>query len=229
MPGPSLTPERRSWVRAYLKYVVFRDAFCPQEALDDALTLQAVDVQALLSILKTRYLNPRIPVPKRDTLSLAWQYVLTPSHHDRFIQLLRISPTAFDVLLDLIRDHPIFYNNSPMPQTPVETQLAVTLWRLGRFGNAASVMDAARTAGISEGSVKDFTDRCFQAILPLHDLFVRPLTPQEKEIEKQWVEEHSGIGGTFREGWVMYDGTIVVLYARPTNVGKAASAWEALI
>jgi hypothetical protein len=102
MPGPSLTPEHRSWVRAHLKYVVFRDAFCPQEALDDALTLQAVDVQALLAILKTRYLNPRIPVLKKDTLSLAWQYILTPSHHDRFIQLVRISPTAFDVLLDLI-------------------------------------------------------------------------------------------------------------------------------
>jgi hypothetical protein len=106
-----------------------------------------------------------------------------------------------------------------MPQTPVETQLAVTLWQLGCFGNAASVMYAARTAGISEGSVKDFTDCCFQAILPLHDLFVRPLTPQEKEIEKQWVEEHSGISRTFREGWVMYDGTIIVLYARPNMDG----------
>jgi hypothetical protein len=214
-----LSPERRAWVCAYLKYFVFREAFCPPEAIEDALALQVADVQTLVALIRTRYLNARVPVPKNGNLDLAWAYAQSPAHHHRFVQMLRVSPTTFDVLHDLIRNHPAFYNNSPMPQAPVPVQLALTLWRLGRHGNAASVMDAARMAGISEGSVHDFTRRCFQAILPLHNQFVRPLTPAEKAIEKQWVEQHSGIGGEFKEGWVMYDGTIVVLYRRPDMDG----------
>ncbi|KAI0041849.1 hypothetical protein FA95DRAFT_1584608 [Auriscalpium vulgare] len=76
---------------------------------------------------------------------------------------------------------------------------------MGRYGNGASVMDVARDAGVSEGSVVNFTTRCFTAIESM-----------QTYLEKRWMDEHLGFtGGHWRDGWVMYDGTIIVLYARP--------------
>jgi len=92
---------------------------------------------------------------------------------------------------------------------------------MGRYGNGASVQDIARIAGCSEGAVELYTDRCLKAIESLHDLFVRRLTSAEKEKEKKWMDEHLCFKGMWREGWVMYDGTIVVLYKRPSLNGDA--------
>ena len=55
-------------------------------------------------------------------------------------------------------------------------------------------------------------DRCSTAIESLHDIFVCPLTAEEKETEKKWMDLHMGFQGSWHDGWVMYDGTIVVLY-----------------
>ena len=129
--------------------------------------------------------------------------------------MLRVSPHIFQVIVKLIKDHPIFHNNSNHAQAPVEEQLAVTLFRMGHFGNAASLEDITCEAGCLEGSVEAYTDRCFQAIMSLHNMFVHPLTSEEKEQEKEWVDEHLGFRGLWREGWVMYDGTIVVFYTHP--------------
>jgi len=135
--------------------------------------------------------------------------------------MLRVSPTVFQVLLDLIQEHPIFYNHSNNPQTPVQTQLAVTLYRMGRYGNGASLEDIAWIAGISEGSVELFTERCFEAIKSLHDAFVCLPTAEEKEFEKAWMDNRVGFRGSWCDGWVMYDGTIVVLYTKPGLNGDA--------
>ena len=64
----------------------------------------------------------------------------------------------------------------------------MTLFQMGHFGNAASLEDIAHEAGCSEGSVEAYTNHCFQAIMFLHDMFVQPLTPEEKEQEKEWVD-----------------------------------------
>ncbi|KAF7355804.1 DDE Tnp4 domain-containing protein [Mycena venus] len=84
-----------------------------------------------------------------------------------------------------------------MPQTPVDQQLAVALYRLSRYGNGASLENIAHVAGCSEGSAEAFTDRVFIAIEDLHDLFDRPLTPEEKEAEKAPTHPHiTGSGKT---------------------------------
>src|SRR5215212_7893149 len=111
--------------------------------------------------------------------------------------MLRVSPEVFDTLLNLIHDHDVFKNWSNNPQTPVQIQLAVTLYRMGRYGNGASLEDIARVAGASEGGVERYTERCFQAIEDLHDFFVRPLTKDEKQTEKRWMDEHLGFVGTW--------------------------------
>ena len=94
-----------------------------------------------------------VVVPKSSTLDLAWQYIKNESDHHHFTNMLRASPTVFQVLRDLIQEHPIFCNHSNNPQTPVQTQLAVTLYHMGRYGNGASLEDIAQIAGISEGSL----------------------------------------------------------------------------
>ena len=205
-------------LEAFVKHVALRDALVPPHELDIAhacAQLQA-DISMFHKIKNTRYLNPRTHIPKDGSLHLAWEYAKNPDHHHLFIQMLRVSPLVFAVILHLIKDHPVFRNNSNVPQSPVDFQLAVTLYRMGRFGNAASLIDLAREAGCSIGSVEEFTERCFMAIESLHQIFVRQLTLEEKEREKAWTDHHMGFRGTWREGWVMYDGTIVVLYRCPS-------------
>jgi hypothetical protein len=202
--------------------MVMRDLIIPPESLDFMTLVDklATDIQTLKAIRETRYLSPRDPVAKSGNIHLAWVYAGDPKDHNRFTNMLRVSPYVFSAILDLIKDHEVFTNNSNVPQTPVDQQLAVALYRLGRYGNAASVEDVARVAGCSEGSVVNFTDRVFTAIESLHDTFVRPLTPEEKEAEKIWMDEHLGFKGLWREGWLMYDGTIVVLFAKPGLNGQ---------
>ena len=83
---------------------------------------------------------------------------------------------------------------------------------MGWYGNSASIQDIAWTAGCSEGSVENYTDCCFNAIESLQEIFVCRLTPEEKEQEKQWIDQKLGFKGAWRDGWLMYDGTIIVLY-----------------
>ncbi|TFK54391.1 hypothetical protein OE88DRAFT_1711244 [Heliocybe sulcata] len=84
---------------------------------------------------------------------------------------------------------------------------------MGRYGNGASVEDVA---------VNMFMHCCLEAILSLHDLFMRPVREKEKEAEKRWVEDETGCHeGLWKEGWVMYDGMIVVLYQKPGLSGYA--------
>ena len=130
-----------------------------------------------------------------------------------------ISPYVFSVILKLIKDHNIFCNHSNVPQSPIDFQLAVTLFRMGCFGNAASVIDVAQEAGCSPGSVEAFTEHCFTAIESLYNIFVWPLTADKKEAV--WIDAHMGFKGLWRDGWVMYDGTIIVLYAHPGLDGDA--------
>lgn len=180
-----------------------------------------VDLEILRTLRNTRYLLPRIRVPKHSNLHLVHEYAQNVLFQDRFESMLRVSPYVYEVLINLISDHPVFQNNSHCQQTPVSTQLAITLYRLGHYGNSASVRDVAQNFGFSEGAIENFTQRCFTALESLHDVVVRQLTPEEKEVEKQWIDAHVGFRGLWREGWIMYDGTIVVLHERPGFNGDA--------
>jgi hypothetical protein len=207
----------------YILSMLLRQLFTPTErrTIEHMYRESMLDLDALIAILGSRYPNGRHTVPKIGNLHLAWEYAQNPSDHHRFINMLRVTPVVFQTILNLIEEHPVFTNISNNAQTPVEHQLAVTLYRLGRYGNGASLEDIARTAGCSEGSVENYTSRCFMAIESLHNLFVRRLTPVEKEVEKTWMDEQLGFRGKWRDGWVMYDGTIVVLYRKPGLNGDA--------
>ena len=42
-----------------------------------------------------------------------------------------------------------------------------------------------------------FTERCFEAIESLHDIFVHLPTAEEKEAEKLWIDTWVGFQGTW--------------------------------
>lgn len=211
---------RKRVLRSYALYMLSRMLVLPALTLERMLHDTQLHADNVRLIIQKRYLRSRLPVKKAGNLHLAWEYAQNPADHHRFIQMLRVTPESFQFILNLIEGHPVFTTSSNRPQTAVEIQLAVTLYRMGRYGNGASIKDIARTAGISEGAVERFTDRCFTAIHSHHDEFIRPLTEAEKEREKVWIEKNVGCVG-WREGWIMYDGTIIVLFQKPGLNGDA--------
>ncbi len=188
-------PYRKRLIRAYVYYMLARGAVIPQKKLSQMVKDLHIDLKIIKMIACTRYLRVQSAVPKSGTLHLAWEHASSPNDHHRFVQMLRVTPESFQFILQLIENHPVFQTCSNRPQTPVQTQLAVTLYRMGRFGNGASVPDIARIAGISEGSVEEFTNRCHVALHSHHAHFIRPLTDTEKEREKQWIEDNIGLVG----------------------------------
>ena len=187
------------------------------QALSSALTA----FQMLQRIQNTRYLQPRHEIIKLGQLELLTAFAQKDEDLRLFQGIVRVSPFIFSSIVAMIEDDPVFHNNSHCEQWPVDKQLAVTLYRMGRYGNGGSLEDVARFAGVAHGTVPLFTKRCFDAIERLHPLFVRPLTEDEKEVEKQWMEAHVGFAGLWREGYVMYDGTIVPLCDKPAQNGQA--------
>ena len=120
---------------------------------------------------------------KLGNIHLAWEYAQNPHDHEHFVYMLQVSPQVFNVVLYFIHDHPIFQNNSNNPQALIPTQLAVTLYRMGRYGNGASTEELAHISGISEGSVINYTEWCLKAIESLHDICAATHTRGEGERE----------------------------------------------
>lgn len=142
--------------------------------------------------------------------------------HHLFRQYLRIDPITFDKLLAAIHSDPVFVNKSRHPQMPIDYQLAITLYRFGHYGNAASLQRVADWAGVGKGTVLVATRRVMTAVLrnSFKDQAVRMPTPEEKEEVKCWVESRSGCP-TWRDGWCFVDGTLIPLAFRPFWYGQS--------
>ncbi|KDQ16955.1 hypothetical protein BOTBODRAFT_106143 [Botryobasidium botryosum FD-172 SS1] len=170
---------------------------------------------------KTRYELPRNerskPTPKLPHLLNVTKNV----RPDQFRRDLRVSPLTFDRLVDEIIDSPVFANKSEKSQMPVETQLAITLYRFGHDGNAASLDSVADWAGVGKGTVLLCTRRVMAALLSPGFLktYIRMPTAEEKEEAKEWVESRSC--KEWRNGWCMVDGTLTPLEYRPHWYGES--------
>ena len=140
------TNVRDQVLRAYTLHLAMHNTLLPPHELDtfEMITRLQADIEMFQKLRNTRYFNPRTKIPKSGSLHLAWEYAKNPAHHDSdhelFTQMLRVSPGVFSVIVELIKDHNVFCNNSNVPQTPVDYQLAVTLYWMGCFGNAASLV-----------------------------------------------------------------------------------------
>ena len=180
---------------------------------DSAVINEETPEDLLPFIYAERYLEPRISVPK----SRDWSENVLPKYDDgRFRQIVRVSRNAFGIILWSIKSHPVFTNNSRVDQLCIEQQLQIALYRFGRFGNAASVMDVARTFGVSEGTVINCTKRVIEAILSLEDTYLRWYTTRESTNMKKRIYQRSGFSNCL--GFL--DGTAIVYAEKPVKDGE---------
>ena len=169
-------------------------------------------------ILASRVLRKHPPVKKASQIHLLEHW--RNSNPDQYRRRVRVDPDTFDGIVNKIRDHRVFHNNSNVPQTPVEVQLAIFLFRAGHYGNAASPEAIGHWAGVSPGTVANSTNRVMVALLSLHDDCVRFPTAEEKESAKAWVGAQ--VCPEWRDGYLMVDGTKLPLFQRP---GLHGDAW----
>ncbi len=176
-------------------------------------------VQALVTFLLTsQILDARPPVKKLGQLIL----YLSDYQHDHphlFQKRLRVSPLIFDCLVELIKDHNIFHNNTHCPQHPPHVQLAIFLLRVGHYGNASSPEYVAQWAGVSVGTVINVTYCCLIAFLALHDKAVMMPPEEEKERAKEYMEHVTC--PEWRNGFLLADGMKFTLFQKPGLHGEA--------
>jgi len=187
-------------------------------AMDQRFFGQFVDVVCALhdEVERSRVLNHRIKLSQAPQLHLLSEWALHAP--EKFRRKLRVSPDVFDALVNRIKEHPIFYNNSNNPQLPIPIQLAIFLNAIGHYGNAATREDLADWAGVSIGTIYNCWKRVMIAILQHHDdaIHYDPLDREdqnERERAKQWVEERTC--REWRNGFLCVDGTPFNLYQKP--------------
>nr|GAT51887.1 predicted protein [Mycena chlorophos] len=227
---PQKTPRQQETDEAVELIAMMRVLEAVQED-DDPITAAAEEdgadmpisqllVLGLISLHSQRYLAERRAIPKgniMDVLLVNWKN----DFPDFFRSYLRVTSATFDALVAAIKDDLVFHNNSDTAgQLPVESQLAITLYRFGHYGNGVSVRKVGLQLGVGFGTVVKSTRRVIAALCRdrVRKAAIRWPTEEEKERSKQWVEEHSCTA--WRDGWPFVDGTLIPLYARPAHFGN---------
>ncbi|KAE9215422.1 hypothetical protein PF002_g17373 [Phytophthora fragariae] len=89
---------------------------------------------------------------------------LQTTPNSRFRTRTRMDKDSFKLVVDEIKDNPVFYNRSPFAHAPVWLQLAVALDRFGHYGSGASLNRSQELWDIRKGTADDYTDRVFKAL-----------------------------------------------------------------
>ena len=177
-------------------------------------------IDSMADLYSHRYLEECRPIPKthNNIHILLREYKL--NHPEIFQSYVRVTLQCFDMIRATICDDLIFHNNLQNEQHPITEQLAATLFCFGHFGNAASTLKVALWAGIRYGTVDHITKNVMVAVCrnEFHCTTLHWPDEEEREAAKQWVEENSCL--TWRNGWLMVDGTLVLLYAHPSFYGN---------
>ncbi|KAL7274676.1 hypothetical protein RUND412_002418 [Rhizina undulata] len=130
---------------------------------------------------------------EEEDLTLPEEEILGEDETEGEMTIWMLNPDTFDALVSELRGNPAFINKSNIPQMDIEDQLIITLYRLGQYGNSASVEDISLWAGVAVGTVELVTRRVIRAVLTsgLRERYVRMPTEEETERQKQWVEDVS--------------------------------------
>jgi hypothetical protein len=132
-----------------------------------------------------------------------------------FKSQVRTTHEGFHALVNLLKDHSIFHNNSYYQQMSPAYQIAVTLMRLGSYGNGASLHHAQRIFGFSKGAVVLYTDRVVYALNSMKSEWVQwPDLDRRNEISD--ILEVEGFPGCI--GFV--DGTLLPMPQKPGLHGE---------
>ncbi len=167
---------------------------------DDLITYELVNSQ--------RYLSERDTVPK----SQHWiSHVLPLLNENRFRNELRTTRVGFNLILQIIEDDAIFQTKSNSKQLELYLQLHITLYRLGTFGNGASVIKVAAHFGVSEGVILKSTKRVIQALQNKKNEFIKWPNAWERKKKAKELELKSGFANCV--GFL--DGTDIVVFSKP--------------
>ncbi|KAK9321370.1 hypothetical protein V1517DRAFT_175131 [Lipomyces orientalis] len=160
--------------------------------LDFRVILPTIISSLLANIESRRYLNRSRILRHSATTDLLLNYYKV-ERPDIFRNKLRVYPETFDGLVTLLKEAPVFLSMTGYNATSVEMHLAILLYRLGHYGNGASIEEVASWAGVGAGTVDCITKRTLFAIfqIDLESSAVRWPTPEEREQYKQWVEAMS--------------------------------------
>ncbi|KAJ3499981.1 hypothetical protein NMY22_g19418 [Coprinellus aureogranulatus] len=175
-------------------------------------------------LFSCRYVNQQVPIKKSSEQMYLTLNVWKQERPEIFRRLLRLSPATFDLLQEALEESVIFQSNSPVDnnkQIPLDQQLAIALYKFGHYGNGASTLNVTLWAGVGYGTVSICVRRVIAAVCSstFRRAAIRWPTDEEKEDAKAWVEATSC--PAWRDGWVMVDGTLVPLFARPSFFGTS--------
>lgn len=165
-------------------------------------------------ILEEAILLAALDMLNQEEAVESMENVLEHRHADpeRFRGYARMDPATFDVLVERLKDEPVFHNKSHNRQMSVDRQVLVALKRFGAHGDGSLVCDIAKWAGIGRGTVCLVTRRVMTAILEsnLRPRHVRWPGDEDREAAKQWVEAQGN--AALRDGWCMVDGTTIPIF-----------------
>jgi len=166
-------------------HLAMRDTLLPPHELDtfEMITRLQADIEMFQKLRNTWYFNPHTKIPSLGLFTLHGKYAKNPAHHELFTQMLRVSPGVFSVIVELIKPY-VFCNNSNVPQTLFDYQLAVTLYRMGVLemrilGRYCSWSRMLRRFLLNSGQI-----HCLAAIESLHNTFVWPWLPRRKKLRR---------------------------------------------
>ena len=91
--------------------------------------------ELLITVQSSRHLSQRARFEKSKDFVQSYFQNLPDKE---WKQMMRTSLESFNYIVGQIENDAVFHNNSHVPQAPVWLQLAVTLDRLGNYGNGAS-------------------------------------------------------------------------------------------
>lgn len=184
--------------RIYLSYI-----FIDEEEEDNIFDTL---IENVCIVSAHRYAIPRTNVVK----SSEWISMVLPNISDeRFKMMIRLTREQFHFTLSKIESDAIF-NCGPNHQYSVAIQLTLTLYRLGAYGDGASIVRIAALFGIGDGgTIEKITRRVLDAIFKLRNEYLRwPTTTETQKL----------IAGTLDElpnciGYL--DGTEIKLAEKP--------------
>lgn len=128
----------------------------------------------------------------------------------RFKKILRVTKQTFCHLLELIRFNPVFYGKNSCKQLPISHQLAITLYKLGCYGE--NLTKTGMFLGIGDGgTTQRIMLRVFHVILSLAPRYLYwPNVAERQQIVLETLDEMPGSIG-------YVDGSEIILFNKPAS------------
>ena len=129
-----------------------------------------------------------------------------------FLFMFCLRHESFFKFVEMIQNDPIFHKRKFKKARPVEHQLLVFLYRIGREGVGASLNSLSTFFKIGKGSIRNYIKNCLKAILKLqHQTIYWPSQSERDEMKQRLMATG------FRHCVGIIDGTLVCLDRRPAH------------